>query len=98
MLLILKAIREQIGKQAGDRVSVTLREDKAARKVLVPTDVRKTLSSKPRAKTFFDQLAYSHQREYIEWIKGAKQPQTRRRRITKLLELLARGKKERHPG
>jgi len=98
MLIILKAIREKIGKQKGDKVSVTLREDKAARTVTVPADVRKTLSSKPRAKAFFDQLAYSHQREYIEWIKGAKQPETRKRRITKLLDLLALGKKERHPG
>jgi bifunctional DNA-binding transcriptional regulator/antitoxin component of YhaV-PrlF toxin-antitoxin module len=98
MLIILKAIREKIGKQTGDKVSVTLREDKAARTVTVPGDVRKTLGAKPRAKAFFDRLAYSHQREYIEWIKGAKQPETRKRRITKMLDLLVRGKKERHPG
>jgi hypothetical protein len=96
MLLILKSIRQAIGKQPGDKVSITFREDTAARKVIVPADVQKSLSSQPQAKAFFKELAYSHQREYIEWIKGARQPETRKRRMIRMLDRLGRGKKEPH--
>jgi hypothetical protein len=95
MLPILKAIREEIGKQAGDKVSVTLQEDKAPRKVKVPADVQKALRLKPRAGDFFAKLAYSHQREYLHWIEGAKRAETRERRIEKMLTMLMRGQRKR---
>ena len=95
MLLILKAIREKIGKQAGDKVSVTLQEDQAPRKVEIPADVQRALRLKPRAGDFFGKLAYSHQREYVQWIEGAKRVETRERRIEKMITLLARRQRER---
>ncbi len=95
MLPILKAIREKIGKQPGDKVSVAVQEDTAPRKVKVPADVQKALRSNSRAAGFFDELAYTHQREYIQWIEAAKRPETRQRRIAQMLELLARRKRER---
>lgn len=93
MLLILKAIREKIGKHAGDKVSVTLKEDKATRKVKIPADVQKALRSKPPAGDFFGNLSYSHQREYVQWIEGAKRAETRERRIEKMLTMLTRGQR-----
>ncbi len=95
MLLILKAIREKIGKQAGDTVTVTLQEDKAPRKVKVPPDIQKALRLKPKAADFLAKLSYTHQREYIQWIEGAKRAETRKRRIVSLLALLTSGKRER---
>ena len=95
MLLILKAIREKIGKQAGDKVSVTLKEDKAPRKIKIPADVQIALRLKPRAGDFFGKIAYSHQREYVQWIEGAKRAETRERRIEKMITLLARRQRER---
>lgn len=95
MLPVLKAIRETIRKQSGDKVSVTLREDMATRKVKIPADVQRALRLKPRAGDFFGKLAYSHQREYIQWIEGAKRAETRERRIVQMLTLLMRGQRER---
>jgi hypothetical protein len=95
MLLILKAIREKIGKQVGDKVSVRLQEDKAPRKIKVPADVQKAVRLKPKAASFFTKLSYSHQREYIQWIEGAKRAETRERRIAGMLALLMRGQRER---
>jgi hypothetical protein len=95
MLPVLKAIREKIGKKAGDKVLVTLQEDKAPRKVKVPADVQKALRLKPRAGAFFGKLAYSHQREYLQWVEGAKRAETREGRIEKMLTLLRRGQRER---
>jgi uncharacterized protein DUF1905/bacteriocin resistance YdeI/OmpD-like protein len=95
MLLILKAIRDKIGKQAGDTVSVALREDIVPRKVEVPADMKKALRTDKRAAAFFAKLAYTHQREYVEWIEGAVKIETRRRRIAQMLELLKQSRKER---
>lgn len=95
MLLILKAIREKIGKKAGDKVLVTLQEDKAPRKVKVPVDVQRALRLKPGAGDFFGKLAYTHQRENLQWIEGAKRAETREGRIERMLTLLTRGKRER---
>jgi uncharacterized protein YdeI (YjbR/CyaY-like superfamily) len=95
MLPVLKAIREKIARQAGGKVSVTLRADKAPRKVKVPADIQEALRLKPKAASFFTKLSYSHQREYIQWIEGAKRDETRERRIARILAMLIRGERER---
>lgn len=95
MLLVRKAIREKIGKQAGDNVAVTLREDTAPRTVKVPSDVSRALRTKPAAHEFFQNLSFTHKREYIEWISGAKQAETRERRLARMLDLLKQKQKER---
>jgi len=48
-----------------------------------------------KAKTFFDKLAYSHQKEYVHWIEEAKRPETRAARIAKTLDMLKKGRKDR---
>ncbi len=95
MLLVRKAIREKIGKQPGDTVAVTLREDTAPRTVKVPADVSRALRTIPAARDFFQSLSFTHKRKYIEWIGGAKQTETRKRRIARMLELLQQKKKDR---
>ncbi|HEX4639840.1 MAG TPA: YdeI/OmpD-associated family protein, partial [Chthoniobacterales bacterium] len=95
LLLILKSIREKIRKKAGDKVSVTVWEDTAPRTVIVPPDVSRALRTAPSARAFFQELSFTHKREYIEWIRSARQAETRERRIERLLELLRQNKKER---
>ncbi len=94
MLLVLKEIREKIGKSVGDEVSVELEEDFALRQVEVPADVKKALEAEPDALAYFSRLSYSHQREYIQWVVEAKREQTRQSRIDKMIELLKQGKSE----
>ncbi len=96
MLLILKSIREKIGKGTGDSVSIKLSEDKATRTVRIPTDLRRALAAAPNAGKFFAELSFTHQREYVEWIGAAKQAETRERRVDRMIELLKRKKKERY--
>ena len=38
-------------------------------------------------------LSFSHRKEYVVWIVEAKKPETRAARLTKTVEMLARGKK-----
>ena len=92
MLGILLAIQEQIGKGKGDTVHVDLRLDTAERVIDLDDDVTDALAAASRLEQFRAQ-SYSHQREYAQWIAGAKRPETRQARVAKMLELLAEGKR-----
>jgi hypothetical protein len=95
MLIILKGIREQIGKTFGDEVTVTVEADTDPRVLELPKELTKELKKNKEAKAFFDQLSYTHQREYINWINQAKKEETKQNRILKTIEMLKKGKKSR---
>ena len=84
---ILKSIRGELGKGAGDPVTVTLVRDAAERTVEVPADLAAALQEAGLRKAF-DALSYSHRREHVNAINDAKKPETRVRRISKALEML----------
>src|SRR5512139_2764918 len=60
LLLVLKEIREQIGKTFGDEIEVTVEEDTQPRVIVVPDDLRLALEAEPAALAFFEKLAYTH--------------------------------------
>jgi len=95
VLGILKDIRLRIGKQAGDVVEVVLDEDTAPRAVAVPPDVAAALRLSPPARDAFEALSFSHKREFVEWIVGAKRSETRERRIVKAVDMLNCGERPR---
>ncbi len=87
-LIIRKDIRAEIGKEAGDEVAVIVELDTEPRVVEVPEDFAEALKPYSRARAFFDGLSYTHQKEYVRWITGAKRVETRERRIKKGVEML----------
>ena len=95
ILIVLKEIREKIGRSFGDEIKVTVELDTEPRVLEVPKDLLKELKKDKNAKAFFDKLSYSHQREYVLWINGAKKDETRQRRIVKTIEMLNQGRKAR---
>lgn len=95
ILPVRKDIRERIGREPGDKVSVTVEEDLEPRVVSVPDDVRKILDDNQAAAEFFATLSFTHQREYVEWIEDAKRPETRERRVARMIELLNQEKRTR---
>ncbi|MCB0281328.1 MAG: DUF1905 domain-containing protein [Calditrichae bacterium] len=90
---VLKDIRQKTGKSFGDTVEVTVREDKEPRSVVVPSDFSEALAANPDVKETFQKYAYTHKKEYVQWITQAKKPETRQKRIAKALEMIAAGKK-----
>lgn len=66
------------------------------KKVILPADVKAVLETRPEALQFYEELAYSHRKEYILWILTAKQEKTRTDRIHKMLDKLLSNKK--NPG
>ena len=94
MLLVLKDIREKIGKTFGDEISVELEEDLEPRKVEIPPDLQQALDANPNEEAYFNGLAYSHRKEYVWWINEAKRDQTRQERIRRTIEMLKQGIRE----
>lgn len=92
---VLKAIREKIGRDFGDKVKITVETDTQPRVVKIPKDLLKEFKKDKNAKVFFDKLAYTHQREYVMWIEEAKREETRSSRIAKTIEMLQKGKRGR---
>ncbi|MDQ3004094.1 MAG: YdeI/OmpD-associated family protein [Chloroflexota bacterium] len=93
LLVILKEIRENVGKTFGDEVKITVELDEEPLVVEIPAQLKKAFKAEKEAKAFFDKLAYTHQREYVMWINEAKREETRDRRIVKMIGMLKEGKK-----
>jgi hypothetical protein len=87
LLGVPKAIREEIGKGPGDHIEVALWKDDAPRTIEVPEEFQKRLE-KEKLLPFFDELSYTHRKEYVRWITEAKKEETRRARFEKAIELL----------
>ena len=93
LLIILKGIREQIGKTFGDEITITVEPDTEPRILEIPQDLAKELKKDKEARAFFDKLSYTHRKEYVTWINDAKKEETRQNRINKTIEMLKQGKK-----
>lgn len=87
-MMVSPEIQKVAGVKAGDHVKVVLDLASRPRTVDVPNDLAKALDRVAAAREAFERLAYSHQREYVDWIEEAKRPETRARRIEKTVERL----------
>ena len=65
--------------------------DPKTKTVIVPDDLAKAFTKNKEARKLFDALAYSHRREYVEWIITAKKEETRATRIQGTIERLMKG-------
>ena len=90
MLAIHKAIRDQIGKQPGDAVTIVVSRDDEPREVAVPPELQARMK-KAGVLPFFEGLSFTHRKEYSRWIADAKKDETRARRLDKAIELLKNG-------
>jgi hypothetical protein len=88
-------IRSAAGIEVGDRVEVVLELDDEPRAIELPAALEQALAGDAQARGAFDALAFTHRREYAEWIASARRAETRERRVGKALEMLRDGVK--HP-
>lgn len=88
MIGVTAATRQAAGIERGDRITIQIEEDEEERTVDVPADFAKAMKKAQR--NAYDSMAYTHRKEYVQWIEAAKKPETRARRIalacTKLTE------------
>ena len=67
--------------------------DYVNRIIKVPEELQKLLDKNKTAATFFDSLAFTHKREYVEWIISAKKEETKAKRLETTMEKLIAQKK-----
>jgi hypothetical protein len=90
---VRKEIREAVGKVGGGTLHITMEVDTEPRTVEVPEDFAHAMAAQDSIRGFFDKLSYTHQKEYVEWITGAKKAETRQRRLEKAIQLMLNGEK-----
>jgi uncharacterized protein YdeI (YjbR/CyaY-like superfamily) len=91
-----REIREATGIKAGDEIEIVLRRDDEPRTIRVPEELVAALTcAEPEVRARFDGLAFTHRREYAQWVEEAKRAETRARRADKAIEMLRGGVK--HP-
>ena len=88
-MAVNRQMREGAKAQAGDTVRLTLEKDEAVREVAVPPDFQKALARDPEARAAWAKLSYTHRKEWVQEIEGAKRPETRERRLAKAIAALA---------
>ena len=84
-----KSHREAAGLQGDETLPVKFALDTAVREVEVPADLARALETLRNARKHWDELSYTHRREHVEAITGAKKPETRARRIANVMRALA---------
>lgn len=84
--------REAAGLEGDEMLSVTIALDTAKRTIAAPPDLARALKADKSAKASWDALSFTHQREHVEALLGAKKPETRERRLANTLRMLAQGK------
>ncbi len=92
MLAVVKAIRQEIGKGPGDVIDVEVWKDEGPRELEVPVSLKKVLK-REGLKPFFEELSFTHRKEYCRWISEAKKEETRAKRLEKAVEMMRKGVK-----
>jgi hypothetical protein len=64
--------------------------DSKTKTIYLPEDLAAAFKKEKKLEEYFNSLAFSHRREYIEWIVTAKKEETRKQRIQGTLERLAK--------
>ena len=81
-------VREAAGVAAGDRLTVGLEYDAQVRTVDLPQVLRVALEADAATAAAFEKLSYTRQKEFVQWVTGAKRAETQRRRMEQAMAML----------
>ncbi|HUK23458.1 MAG TPA: YdeI/OmpD-associated family protein [Terriglobales bacterium] len=90
MMVVNAELRAGARCKAGDTVAVVMELDEDKRTVAVPAYLKKIIEGDAKAKEFWPQLSFTHQKEYVREIEEAKKPETREKRIAAMMAALRR--------
>ena len=85
---ITKEIRSKIGKQPGDEIEVTIKEDTESRAKEITQSLSDALLSNSDAYEFFNTLTDSQKNKFITYIESAKKKETADSRLKKVIVML----------
>jgi hypothetical protein len=93
LMPVNKELRAGAGVDAGDMVEVVMERDEEERTVEAPPLLKKALAKGKTAQANWERLSFTHKKEMARAIVGAKQEETRARRLAKVVEILKTGAK-----
>jgi hypothetical protein len=93
MMPVNKLLLAGAGAQPGDVVDVVMERDEEERTVEAPPLLKKALAKNKTAQANWQKLSFTHKKEMALAILGAKQEETRARRLGKIVEVLKTGAK-----
>ena len=88
LLTFNKQLQAGAGAKAGDTVSVVMERATEALVVEAPAELAKAFRKNKEARKLWDKLAYTHRKEFAQWISSAKQEETRERRAEKAVSMI----------
>ena len=90
-----KAMQKKIGAAVGDTVALAIESTKDWPEPKVPQDVKAALKTHPQANNMWEKITPMARWDWIRWIRGTKEPETRKRRIEASMSKMKAG--ERRP-
>ena len=85
---VRREIREAAGVAAGDQLTVRLEYDAELRTVDLPDALRAALQADAAMAAAFGRLSYTRKKEFVQWVTGARRPETQRRRMEQVVAML----------
>jgi hypothetical protein len=92
-MAVNRTMREGACCKAGDIVTVVMERDTAPRVVTIPAVLKKALAKSKTAQANWKKYSFSNQKEMVLAITGAKQEETRARRLSRIVDIVTNGKK-----
>ncbi|HKS72051.1 MAG TPA: YdeI/OmpD-associated family protein [Terriglobales bacterium] len=93
MMPVNKTLCEGAGVKPGDLVDVVMQRDEEERTVDAPPELEKELKKNKKALERWTSLSFTHKKEMAACISGAKQEETKKRRLAKVVQVLKSGAK-----
>lgn len=92
-MAVNKTMRDGAKCGPGDEVEVVMERDAAERTIEPPPELRKEFAKNKKAQQRWDELAFTVKKEMANSISGAKQEETKQRRLAKVMQILKTGAK-----
>lgn len=92
-MAVNRAMREGAKAKVGDVVEIVMERDTDERTVEAPPDLKKELAKNKKARERWETLAFTHKKEMAKWILEAKQDETKKRRLARVVTVLKSGGK-----
>lgn len=86
-----KELLDKAHAKAGDVVEVSLEPTKEWVEPEVPADVKKALSSSPKAEALWKDITPSARWDWIQWVRAVKTSETREKHLHVMLDKLNKG-------
>ena len=93
MMPVNKALCDGAHVKPGDIVDVVMERDVDERTVEAPPSLQKELAKNKKAQERWEKLSFTHKKEMANSISGAKQEETKKRRLAKVVQVLKTGAK-----